>query len=90
LLEGQIYPLAVSQDDPEFQRSFFEDSENSLAEILPEDSEWSSVVRVIDVPRRTGGAEVELVMDGEAGEALAYLLPPPSHVGRLPEPPEAL
>jgi len=89
LLEGQIYPLAVSQDDPEFQRSFFEDSENSLAEILPEDAEWSSVVRVIDVPRRTGGAEVELVMDGEAGEALAYLLPPPSHAGRLPEPPEA-
>jgi hypothetical protein len=27
-------------------------------------------------------------MDGEAGEALAYLLPPPSHAGRLGPPGE--
>lgn len=83
LIEARIYPLALSLDEPEFQRSFFEGSENSLSELLPADEAGSEVVRVIDVPRAAGGAMVELVMDGEAGEALAYLVPPLWRAGRL-------
>ena len=89
LMEARIYPLALSLDEPEFQRSFFEGSENVLGELLPGDAGWSGVVRVIDVDRAAGGANVELVMDGEAGEAMAYLVPPPWHAGHIPAPEES-
>ncbi len=78
LVEARIYPLAFSLDDPEsrFKRAFFEKASNRLADLLPEDRDWESVVRVIDVPAASGGATLELVMDGDAETALAYLKRP--------------
>lgn len=74
LVESGIYPLAVAlgSDGDEFNRDFFERSPNQLAELLPADAGWAPRVRVIELP---GDQRVELVMNGEAGKAIAYLQP---------------
>lgn len=73
LVEARIYPLALAAEDETFNGEFFQESPNSLSDLLPDDRHWSEVVRVIDVATATGGARLELVMDGEADQALAYL-----------------
>jgi len=75
LIETNIYPLAISLTDPqaEFNQHFFDESKNSLAEILPEDASWSEHVRVLDIPAITEGEYLELVMNGDTGEAIAHL-----------------
>ncbi len=80
LVEAQIYPLALKLDDSEdeFNHAFFETARNVLPELLPEAAEWAHAVWVIDVPAETRGARLELVMDGDAGKAMAYLKPPPA------------
>ena len=77
LIESNIYPLAIYLDDPEvqFNRQFFYDSENQLAEFLPEMEGCSDTVRLIDVASFRGGFHLELVMDDEKGQAVAYLVP---------------
>jgi hypothetical protein len=75
MVEAQIFPLAVALEDPgaEFNRSFFEESANALTGLLPDDRAWEKIVRVIDVNTVAEGAQLELMMDGEAGKAMAYL-----------------
>lgn len=75
LIEASIFPLAISISDPqaEFNQQFFDEGENILAEILPKDASWSERVRVLDIPAITEGELLELVMNGDAGEAIAYL-----------------
>ena len=75
LIEANIFPLAISLSDPQadFNQQFFDVSANSLAEILPEEASWSEHVRVLDIPFITDGELLELEMDGDAGEAIAYL-----------------
>jgi hypothetical protein len=77
LVEAHIFPLAVkaANADSSFNRAFFEDAENSLEELLPEESDWASFVHLIDVRKEHPGYALDLVMDGEAGEAIAYLNP---------------
>jgi hypothetical protein len=76
LVEANIYPLALPLDDPEveFNHAFF-GAENTLLKLLPDEKGLESVVRVIDVPVASNGAVVEIVMDGDAGIAIAYLKP---------------
>ncbi|HLE04509.1 MAG TPA: hypothetical protein VI729_07870, partial [Anaerolineales bacterium] len=78
LVEAGIYPLAVALGDrrDEFNREFFDASENSLKVLLPEDAEWEALVRVIEIPAVADGQVAELVMNGEASKAIAYLRPP--------------
>ncbi len=75
LVEAQIYPLALGLSDPgvEFNRAFFEDSPNTLCDLLPNEAQWEDLVRVIDVPAAASGSRLELVMNGDDGVALAYL-----------------
>ena len=77
LVEARIYPLAVALGDrgDEFNREFFDTSANSLSRLLPEDAGWEDLVRVIEVPAVADGLVAELVMNGEAGKAIAYLRP---------------
>ncbi|NIS80572.1 MAG: phosphoenolpyruvate synthase [Anaerolineales bacterium] len=77
LVEAQIYPLALALMDPdvEFNHRFFEGADNVLDDILPADASWQSLVRVIDIPASTNGSSLELVMDGDAGKAIAFLPP---------------
>ncbi|MEJ2010993.1 MAG: PEP/pyruvate-binding domain-containing protein, partial [Anaerolineales bacterium] len=78
LVEANIFPLALPLEDPRvtFQRDYFERSRNALINLLPDAAEWEASIHVIDVPQESEGNLVELVMDGDAGEALAYLKPP--------------
>ncbi|MGD8553823.1 MAG: PEP/pyruvate-binding domain-containing protein [Anaerolineales bacterium] len=75
LVETRIFPLALSLEDPgaEFRQDYLEGAENVLARLLPEESDWSEVVRVIDIPATSAGAHLELVMDGDSGAAMAYI-----------------
>ena len=75
LVEARIFILAIALDDPqtEFNQSFFIDSKNSLEEIVPNEADWSEIVKVIDIPLKSDGKLLELAMNGEAGRALAYV-----------------
>jgi hypothetical protein len=75
LVEARIYPLALSMNNHEdqFNREFFEGSENALQELMPGETEWQDIVQLIDVPAVAAGRVIELVMDGDEGRALAYL-----------------
>lgn len=75
LLEASIFPLAINLDDPEvlFNRSFFYKTPNHLLEYLPENEELLDVLRIINVEDFRPNAHIHLVMDGEAGRAVAYL-----------------
>lgn len=79
LVEAKIYPLAVAidEDGDSFNRAFFEEADNLLPELLPDDAEWAEQVRIIDVEAATGGERLELVMDADLDRALAYLPPGP-------------
>ena len=75
LIEARIYPLALALQDPdaEFNRSFFEESANILGDLLPDEKSWERFVKVIDVYVESQNRHIELVIDSEAGEAIAYL-----------------
>ena len=75
LVEAHIYPLALYPEEKGtvFQWDFFEDSPNALADLLPEMASYARYVRVVDIPAVAGGQLLEVIMDGEKGEALGYL-----------------
>jgi hypothetical protein len=77
LVEANIYPLAVYLDDSDaqFNRAFFYDTPNQLSSVLPESSDCSSVIRLVEVASFRPGHHLELVMDDEKGQAKAYLVP---------------
>lgn len=78
LVEAQIFPLAVALQDKgaEFNRPFFEETPNSIKNLLPNETAHLDIVRVIDIPAAMQGAYLVLVMDGDEGSAMAYLQPP--------------
>jgi hypothetical protein len=77
LVEANIYPLAIYLDDPDaqFNRSFFYESPNQLANYLPEAVDCAETIRLIEVASFHPGHHLELVMDDEKGKASAYLIP---------------
>jgi len=74
LVEAGIYPLAVALEnsEDEFNREFFETAENVLARLLPDETKWKDLVCVIELP---DDVRAELVMNGAASKAIAYLKP---------------
>jgi hypothetical protein len=75
LVESGIYPLPLFPQDEGviFNRAFFDRVPNMLAELLPGDAAYAEYVKVIDVRAASGGRFLELVMNGEQEQALAYL-----------------
>jgi len=75
LVESQIYPLALfpEENGTFFNRDFFDNEENCLPDLLPQDAEMADLVKVIDVPAASGGRQLEIVMDADHDEALGYL-----------------
>lgn len=75
LMEAQIYPLAVLLDEPRtiFNQEFFYNTPNCLNQFLPEDAARFPCLKLIDVSAYQAGHHLELVMDDEAGEAVAFL-----------------
>ena len=64
--------MALEDEGDEFNQRFFDTSENVLARLLPEDAKWTNLVRVIELP---DDLRAELVMNGKANMAIAYLKP---------------
>ena len=78
LVEAQIryIPLYPDKKDNIFNYSFFNCAENYLHKMLPEFKELSDVVKVIDIQAETGGNILNIVMNSELEEALAYIKQP--------------
>jgi hypothetical protein len=75
LVESNIYPLAVSPDQPGeyLNREFLRTAHNAIRELLPNEDIAPSLeeaVTVIHVPTVRNGQRLEILMDGE--KALAY------------------
>lgn len=75
LVESSIYPLPLYPNDEGviFNRAFLDGVPNVLPELLPADALYADFVKVIDVPAVSGGRFLEIVMNGEQEQALAYL-----------------
>jgi hypothetical protein len=77
LLESNIYPLAIYLDDEgtRFNRKFFYHTPSSAAEFMPPGSEPHKCLRLIDVHSFRNSHHIELIMDDEQGESIAYVVP---------------
>jgi hypothetical protein len=89
LVEAHIYPLALFPDDPGaiYRRTFFDSAPNALPDLFPPEdlggsadgraeerlAQLAQFVKVIDVPAANAGRHLNIVMDGDQGEALGYL-----------------
>jgi hypothetical protein len=75
LMEAQIYPLALSLNDEnvQFNHEFFYTAPNSLEEFLSVDPLIAECINLIEVSSYRPGSQLELIMDDEKGEALAFL-----------------
>jgi hypothetical protein len=76
LMEAQIYPLAIPLDEKNiiFNREFFYSTANSLADFVAVDDASAQTVRLIDIAKARPGYHLELIMDDEKGQAVAYLV----------------
>lgn len=95
LVEADIRYLPIYPDDPDgrLNEVFLRSAPNALLELLPEYAHLAECVRVIDVPRATGGLVLRVLMNGDLDQAVG-LLAPPERVApvslerrRVPEPP---
>ncbi len=69
-------PLYPGSDGVVFDESFFRRSTNILGDLAPEYAYLADTVRVIDVPRSSGGLVLRLMMNADLDEAVGYLGPP--------------
>jgi hypothetical protein len=76
LIEAEIYPLAIYLDDEDviFNREFFYQTPNHLLDFLPEDKSMIEALRLIKVEDYRQDHLMNLVMDSERGQAIAYLV----------------
>ncbi|MBW6466050.1 MAG: hypothetical protein K0B06_06065, partial [Brevefilum sp.] len=73
LLEGEIFPLAANIGEDEFNRDFFYDTPNRLAEWIEVEAPLFNTLRLINVSDFKENHHLEIVMNGEEGRALAFL-----------------
>jgi hypothetical protein len=74
LVEASIRYLPLYPDDPKnvFNEPFFLESRSILEDLLPEFAHLSDTVRVIDVPRETGGLILRVLMNADLDQAVAF------------------
>lgn len=75
LVESGIFPLPLypNEEGVVFNRAFLDGVKNMLPDLLGDDDLHTGYIRVIDVPAASGGRFLEIVMNGEQEQALAYL-----------------
>ncbi len=78
LVEANIRYLPLYPDDKGiiFNEKFFNNSPNVFSDMLPDFAFLTDVIRVIDVNAVSGERVVNVLMNGEKGEALAFLAQP--------------
>ncbi len=77
LLEGQIFPLATYIGEDNFNRPFFYDTPNRLAEWIEVEPDMFERLRLIRVSDFKENHHLELVMNGQEGRAIAFLAESP-------------
>jgi hypothetical protein len=77
LMEARIHPLAVTlgASGTVFQHAFFYDTPNRLAEWHPGAADLSASLRLLRVDDFRPGYALALIMNDEAGKAVAFLKP---------------
>jgi hypothetical protein len=77
LMEAQIYPIAIRLDDTNtnFNHDFFYNTPNRLREYIDSENDQDDRLRLIEVASFKSGHHLELVMDDEKGQAVAFLTP---------------
>ncbi len=77
LIEAKIYPLAIDLNDEDviFNHDFFYNTPNCLASYCPEDADLEDCLRLIEVSSYRPEHHLELIMDSNAGQAVAILVP---------------
>jgi hypothetical protein len=75
LVESHIYPLALYPDNPDvvFNLTFFRQSPNCLARLLPGDAGLADNIRVINITEVAPGKMLRVAMSAEENIALGYL-----------------
>jgi hypothetical protein len=75
LMEAQIYPLAIPLDDENtyFNRDFLNQAPNVILNFLDADETIAKCVHLIDIQSYRTGHHIELIMDDEQGQAIAFL-----------------
>lgn len=77
LMEAQIYPLAINLDDAGsiFNHKFFYETPNHLREYVQTGAAVETALRLIEVADFVPHHHIELMMDDESSQAVAYLAP---------------
>jgi len=77
LMEAHIYPLAVFLDDKDarFNHDFFYKTPNRLLKFISVDKRLTRTLRLLAVKDYRPGHHMDLVMDGQKGRAVSYLVP---------------
>jgi hypothetical protein len=77
LMEAEIYPLAINLDTPDtiFNRDFFYNTPNCLTDWISCDDSQAPCIRMIEVAAFRADHHLELTMDDEKDQAVAYLSP---------------
>lgn len=75
LVEANISYLPLYPDEKGviFNNDFIQNSTNSLVTFISTAENYTNVVKVIDIPRNTGGKWLRIVMNGARDRALAWL-----------------
>jgi hypothetical protein len=78
LVEASIRYLPLYPDEPgiRFNDAFLAGSPSVLTTLVPDAGRLADTVRVIDVAAVTGGKVLRLLMNGDQGQAVAYLVEP--------------
>ena len=73
LVEAQIYPLAISQEEPgdSLNLDFIQQAADQMPKLFPERNKASRCIKVIHIPAERPGCHLEIAMDGQQG--LGYL-----------------
>ena len=74
LIEANIYPLAVHLDDEDsvFNRAFFYETPNRIKRWLKDSVVKESHLRLIEVDDFLPASSLELIMDSDAGQVVAF------------------
>lgn len=81
LVEANISYLPLYPDDKGviFNNDFIQNSTNSLLTFVSSAENYTNVIKVIDIPRNTGGKWLKIVMNGGRDRALAWLAEDTEH-----------